>query len=203
MLVDTSMPGDPRRRTAIVRQLHAALGLFRGSSRRKAYGRAKAQDVGGECRTGDPHEMDSILAIATRYDLKVVEDAAQGIIASCKGRPPGDGGSQAAQISMGLPAAKRFSSARQRSRCRFEAESALRLRETAAMLHPAAAATQQSLAQQKKLAARQSAGPIHSILAAKIDALVLRNSATTGYSFPMPVESPFGFPIVQRMSARR
>lgn len=34
-------------------------------------------------------EMDTILAIAARHDLKVVEDAAQGIMASYKGRPLG------------------------------------------------------------------------------------------------------------------
>ncbi len=38
-------------------------------------------------------EMDSILAIAQRYELHVVEDAAQGIMASYKGRPLGSLGS--------------------------------------------------------------------------------------------------------------
>ncbi|APC15675.1 dTDP-4-amino-4,6-dideoxygalactose transaminase [Pseudomonas frederiksbergensis] len=38
-------------------------------------------------------EMDSILAIAQRHDLHVVEDAAQGIMASYKGRPLGSLGS--------------------------------------------------------------------------------------------------------------
>lgn len=34
-------------------------------------------------------EMDSIMAIARKYDLKVIEDAAQGILSSYKGRPLG------------------------------------------------------------------------------------------------------------------
>ena len=35
-------------------------------------------------------EMDSIVAIARRHNLKVVEDAAQGVMASYKGRALGD-----------------------------------------------------------------------------------------------------------------
>ncbi len=34
-------------------------------------------------------EMDTIMAIAQKYDLKVIEDAAQGIMSTYKGKPLG------------------------------------------------------------------------------------------------------------------